>query len=526
MVLGAGEPVTESDAGNHCQGSCIVAVEHAIPPRDVPVGSCGRPAFGIPVLTGKDDHMEEISEEPAELVERVAALDIGKATLVACVRVPHDAKPGRRRQEIRTFATTTRSLLGLADWLDCLGVTRVVMEATSTYWKPPFYLLEESCACWLVNAREVKHVPGRPKTDKQDAVWLAKLAERGMLRPSLVPPPWQRELRDLTRYRRTLIHERTRENQRVEKLLEDTQIKLSAVVSDMFGVSGRQMLEALIAGQRDPKVLAQLAQGRMRSKLGALAEALTGHFRAHHGYLLRMMLDRIDALGAQADQLTGRIEELLAPFADQVEQLDEIPGVGRIGAQELIAEIGVDMGRFPSAGHLVSWAKFAPTTQASAGKTKSSSTGRGNPWIGATIGEAAMGASKTKTFLGSRYRRIVKRRGKQRALVAVGNPGPHRRLPLAVGPAGPLRRPRRGLPRPPAPPTPNPSTDPRTRTPLRQEGDPPHGRLTTQTGVVTAPSSRHEPGSAGRCRLPLTERFSIQPSSMSGRQGRQPSRQR
>ena len=195
--------------------------------------------------------MEEISEEPAELVERVAALDIGKAMLVACVRVPHDTKPGRRRQEIRTFATTTRSLLGLADWLDYLGVTRVVMEATSTYWKPPFYLLEESCECWLVNAREVKHVPGRPKTDKQDAVWLAKLAERGMLRPSFVPPPWQRELRDLTRYRRTLIHERTREQQRVEKLLEDTQIKLSAVVSDMFGVSGRQMLEALIAGQRD-----------------------------------------------------------------------------------------------------------------------------------------------------------------------------------------------------------------------------------------------------------------------------------
>ena len=245
--------------------------------------------------------MEEISEEPAELVEQVAALDIGKAMLVACVRVPHDTKPGRRRQEIRTFATTTRSLLGLADWLDCLGVTRVVMEATSTYWKPPFYLLEESCECWLVNAREVKHVPGRPKTDKQDAVWLAKLAERGMLRPSFVPPPWQRELRDLTRYRRTLIHERTREKQRVEKLLEDTQIKLSAVVSDMFGVSGRQMLEALIAGQRDPKVLAQLAQGRMRSKLGVLEEALTGHFRAHHGYLLRMMLDRIDALGAQIE---------------------------------------------------------------------------------------------------------------------------------------------------------------------------------------------------------------------------------
>jgi transposase len=248
----------------------------------------------------------------------------------------------------------------LADWLDCLGVTRVVMESTSTYWKPPFYLLEEQCECWLVNAREVKHVPGRPKTDTQDAVWLAKLAERGMLRPSFVPPPWQRELRDLTRYRRTLIHGRTREKQRVEKLLEDAQIKLSVVAADMFGVSGRRMLEALVAGQRDPKVLAQLAQGRMRSKLGVLEEALTGHFRAHHGYLLRMMLDRIDALAAQIDQLTGRIEGLLAPFAHQVAQLDEVPGVGRIGAQELIAEIGMEMGRFPSAAHLASWAEFAP----------------------------------------------------------------------------------------------------------------------------------------------------------------------
>jgi len=169
----------------------MVAVEHAIPPRDVPVGSCGRPAFGILSTPEETIAVEEVIEEPAELVERVAALDIGKAMLVACVRVPHDAKPGRRRQDVRTFATTTRSLLGLADWLDCLGVTRVVMESTSTYWKPPFYLLEESCACWLVNGREVKHVPGRPETDRQDAVWLAKLAERGMLRASFVPPPWQ-----------------------------------------------------------------------------------------------------------------------------------------------------------------------------------------------------------------------------------------------------------------------------------------------------------------------------------------------
>jgi transposase len=359
--------------------------------------------------------VEEVIEEPAELVERVAALEIGKAMLVACARVPHDAKPGRRRPEVRSFATTTRSLLAMADWLYGLGVTRVVMESTSTDWKSPFSLLEEACECWLVNAHQVKHVPGRPKTDTQDAVWLAKLAERGMLRPSFVPPPWQRELRDLTRYRRVLIHERTREKQRVEKLLEDAQSKLSVVAADMFGVSGRQMLEALIAGQRDPKALAQLAQGRMRSKLSDLAEALTGHVRAHHGYLLRMMLDRIHTLGAQIDQLTGRIEELLAPFAHQVAQLDELPGVGRIGAQELIAEIGMEMGRFPSAGHLVSGPSSRPRPKPRLARPESSSTGKGNPWIGATIGEAAMGAARTTTFLGSRYRRIVKRRGKQRA---------------------------------------------------------------------------------------------------------------
>ena len=289
------------------------------------------------------------SEETAELVARVAALDIGKAELTACVRVPHEDKPGRRRQEVRTVATTTRSLLELRDWLICQGVTLCVMEATSTYWKPPFYLLEDAIECWVVNARDVKNVPGRPKTDRLDAVWLAKLAERGMLRPSFVPPPWQRELRDLCRYRRTLVQERTREKQRAEKLLEDTQIKLSSVISDIFGKSGRDMLDALIAGQRDPHVLAELARGSMRGKKSVLQEALTGHFRDHHGYLLAMMLDRIDALTAQIEELTGRIDEAIAPFAHQVAQLDEIPGVGKTGAQELIAEIGTDMARFPTA---------------------------------------------------------------------------------------------------------------------------------------------------------------------------------
>ena len=365
--------------------------------------------------------MEEIAGEEAELVARVAALDIGKAELVCCVRVPHEGKPGRRRQEVRTFAATTRSLLELRDWLAGQGVSLCVMEATSTYWKPPFYLLEDEIECWVVNARDVKNVPGRAKTDKLDAIWLAKLAERGMLRPSFIPPPWQRELRDLCRYRRTLVQERTREKQRAEKLLEDTQIKLSSVISDIFGKSGRAMLEALIAGQRDPAVLAELALGRMRGKKSVLQEALTGHFRDHHGYLLRMMCDRVDALTGQVEALTVKIDEAIAPFAVQVAQLDEIPGVGKTGAQELIAEIGVDMARFPTAGHLVSWAKFAPRAKQSAGKNRPGSTGKGNPWIAGALGEAAMGAARTKTFLGSRYHRLARRRGKQRSLVAVGN---------------------------------------------------------------------------------------------------------
>jgi transposase len=365
--------------------------------------------------------VDEVVEEEAELVARVAALDIGKKELVACVRVPHQSRPGRRRQEVRSFTTTTRSLLELQDWLVCQGVTLCVMESTSSYWKPPFYLLEDVIECWVVNARDVKNVPGRPKTDRLDAVWLCKLAERGMLRPSLVPPPWQRELRDLCRYRRTLIQERTREKQRAEKLLEDAQIKLSSVISDIFGVSGRDMLEALAAGQRDPYVLARLARGSMRGKISVLQEALTGHFRDHHGYLLKMMLGRVDALTAQAEALTGRIDDVIAPFAHQVAQLDEIPGVGVTGAQEMIAEIGADMTRFPTAGHLVSWAKYAPRARQSAGKSKPGTTGKGNPWIAGTLGEAAIGAARTKTFLASRYHRLARRRGKQRALVAVGN---------------------------------------------------------------------------------------------------------
>ncbi|MDQ3988525.1 MAG: IS110 family transposase [Actinomycetota bacterium] len=366
--------------------------------------------------------MLEEDPQSEEVIARVAALDIGKAELVCCARVPHEGKPGRRLQDVQTYSTMTRSLLGMSDHLRCLGVSRVVMEATSDYWKPVYYLLEAAgFETWLVNARDVKHLPGRPKTDKLDAVWLAKVAERQMIRPSFVPPPEIRRLRDLTRYRVDLIEARTAEKQRVEKLLEDAQIKLSVVASDIFGVSGREMMAALIGGQHNPKVLAQLARGRMRVKIGELEEAFTGFFTAHHGFLLRKMLARIDALSADIAELDAAIEELVAPFVHTMERLDEIPGLGAIGASAVIAEIGLDMTRFPTPAHLASWARFAPGVTESAGKRKGrGATGHGNRYLARVLGEAAVAAGRTDTFLGERYRRIARRRGKKKAIVALG----------------------------------------------------------------------------------------------------------
>jgi transposase len=362
------------------------------------------------------------SEDTEEIIERVAALDIGKAELMACIRVPNPDRPGRRAQEITTYSTMTRSLLGLADRLHELRVTRVVMEATSDYWKPVFYLLEaHGLDPWLVNAKDVKHLPGRPKTDRLDAVWLAKVAERQMLRPSFVPPPQIRLLRDLTRYRVDLVSVRTAEKNRVEKLLEDAQIKVSVVASDIFGVSGREMLAALLAGERDPAALAQRARASMRRKIPLLEEAFVGRFTDHHAFLLRTMLARIDETSADIAAVETRIEELVAPFAQAVERLDEITGVGRTAAHTMIAEIGLDMTRFPTAAHLCSWARFAPGIKESAGKSKGrGSTGHGNPYLARVLGEAAVGASRTDTFLGERYRRIARRRGKKKAIVAVG----------------------------------------------------------------------------------------------------------
>jgi len=297
---------------------------------------------------------------------------------------------------------------------------------------------------WLVNARDVKNVPGRPKTDKLDAVWLAKLNERGMLRPSFVPPVEIRQLRDYTRLRVDLTHDRTRYVQRLEKLLEDALVKLSVVATDIMGKSGRAMIEALIAGERDPEILAELARGRLRAKHVALIEALTGRFDDHHGELARLLLDQIDTLSAKIDTLTARIDEIMAaipaaraperPASSRphggpgdpatvalaaVERLDEVTGIGRTAAQAVIAEVGLDMGQFPTAGHLVSWARICPTTIQSGPKTRSGPAGKGNPYLKGALGEAAAATARTDTFLGERYRRLVKRRGKLKALVAV-----------------------------------------------------------------------------------------------------------
>ena len=298
--------------------------------------------------------MLQETQETEEIIERVAALDIGKAEVMCCIRVPDEDRPGRRLQEVRAYSAMTRSLLGMADRLRCLGVTRVVMEATPDYWKPAFYVLESAgFETWLVNARDVKHLPGRPKTDKLDCIWLCKVAERQMIRPSFVPPPPIRQLRDITRYRADLVGARTAEKNRAEKLLEDAQIKLSVVASDIFGVSGRAMLAALIAGERDPKALAQLARTRMRQKITLLQEALTGHFTDHHAFLLARMLARVDAADADIAGLDARIEEMITPFAAAADRLDEIPGIGPVAAAIIIAEILLPVTRAPRRGRRV-----------------------------------------------------------------------------------------------------------------------------------------------------------------------------
>jgi transposase len=381
-------------------------------------------------------------EEHEQIVERVASIDVAKASGEVCTRVPHPSIAGRRVTRVWSVEATTNAIIALADQLAELGIERVVVESTSDYWRAFVYLLQaRGLSVWLVNAHDVKQVPGRPKTDKTDAVWLAKLNERGMLRPSFVPPVEIRRLRDYTRLRSDLVRERTRHCQRLEKLLEDALIKLSSVASEIMGVSGRAMIEALIAGERNPYVLAGLAKGQLRKKHDRLVEALTGRFDDHHAELARMLLDQIDGLSAKIDALTLRTDQLIAeiPAArapidpgrgghpqdaataplSAVERLDEITGIGPHTAQVLIAELGLDMHQFPTPGHLVSWAKVSPRTIQSGSRTRPGKTGKGNGYLKGALGEAAISAAKTNTFLGERYRRLVKRRGKLKALVAV-----------------------------------------------------------------------------------------------------------
>lgn len=349
--------------------------------------------------------------------QRCAGIDISKADVKVCVRVPG---PGtRRRTEVRTFSSMTGDLLAMRDWLMSEQVTLVGMEATGAYWKPIFYLLEAQFECWLLNARHMKTVPGR-KTDVMDAEWIAKLVEHGLVRPSFVPPQSIRQLRDLTRYRTEVVRERTRETQRLHNLLEDAGIKLTSVVSDVLGKSGRAILQALIAGERDPEVLAELALGRLRGKHAILIDALTGQFTQHHAFLARAMLDRIDAATAMHTRLTSRIDQLVQPYRRRVELLASVPGVSEHTAQVILAEIGTDITRFPTAGHLASWAGVCPGNNESAGKHSSGTTRPGDPWLKSVLGQAAISASRSKdTYLGARYRRVMARRGRKRALVAL-----------------------------------------------------------------------------------------------------------
>jgi transposase len=367
--------------------------------------------------------MEEVTDEPLYR-DRVCGIDIGKAGMAATIRVPSDKDPARRASETRTFGTTKREVLALADWMRSWQVPAVVMEATGDYWKGPSCRLEaEGFECVLADAKQVKHLPGRPKRDPSDSRWLAACFERGAVTSCFVATPEFRVIRLHTRYRRDLTEERTREKQRAEKLLESAALKLSSVVTDLHGVTGRDIMDHLIAGERNPRVLAQLARRRARRKISQLEEALEGaeFFTARHAGLLAKMLQRIDRLAADIDDLTQVIEQLLAPYEEQLQQAESMPGWARRAAQDAIAETGADMSRFRTGAHLVSWAGRAPLDHQS-GKRKGRSTAKkGNRYLGAVTGETAVAAGRTQTREGARHRRLARRRGAAKACVATGN---------------------------------------------------------------------------------------------------------
>ena len=352
------------------------------------------------------------------IYERCAGLDVHKATVVGCVRRP-GPKPSERRGETRTFPTTIPGLLALSDWLATQGVTHVAMESTGVYWRPVYAILEGTAEVRVVNARQVKMMPGR-KTDVRDCEWLAQLLECGLLRASFIPPQAIRDLRDLTRARKVLIRERGHHVNRLEKTLELANIKLGCVVTDLMGKTGRAILEALIAGQDDPDTLAALAQGLLRKKRAELREAVVGRMTPHYAFLLQQYLALIDTLAAHIATFDARIDVAMRPFADAAALAQTMPGVAARAAEAILAEIGVDMSVFPTPGHLASWARLCPGTHESAGKRRPVPTGKGATWLRATLQEVAWAAIRTKTsYYRALYYRLRARRGAKKAIVAV-----------------------------------------------------------------------------------------------------------
>lgn len=353
--------------------------------------------------------------------ERCAGLDVHKKTVVACRIVP--AQDREWQVDIRTFGTMTDDLLRLHDWLAEANVSHVAMESTGVYWKPVFNILEETFEVLLVNAKHIKFVPGR-KTDVKDAQWIAELLQHGLLKASFVPEPAQREIREVVRYRTHLIQERVREVNRVHKVLEDANLKLSSVATDIMGVSGREMLAALIAGKDDPEALAELAKGRMRSKIDELERALTGYVKDSHRRMLSWHLRHIDELNALLEEVEQELDQLMRPFDQDnlIARLDTIPGVDRKTAQDIIAELGIDMNRFPTAGHAAAWAGLVPGKNENAGRNHSSRTNKANRYLKAALVQAAHAAGRSKdNYLAAQYRRLSARRGKKRAAVAVAH---------------------------------------------------------------------------------------------------------
>jgi transposase len=353
------------------------------------------------------------------LYPRCCGLDVHKRTVVACLLV--SGPEGQAAKEIRTFGTMTADLLALCDWLAAAGCTHVAMEATGAFWKPIYNLLEDRFAVLVVNAAHIKAVPGR-KTDVRDAEWIADLLRHGLLRASFIPDRPQRELRELTRYRTTLIHDRANEVNRLQKVLEGANIKLASVATDILGQSGHDILVALVSGTSDAAALAQLARGRLREKIPQLEQALSGQFGPHQRFLIAQQLAHIDFLDASLERVSAEIGERLHPFESALVRLQTIPGVGQRTAQVLLAEIGADLSRFPSAGHLASWAGLCPGNDESAGKRRSGRTRKGNIWLRTALVEAAQAAARTKdTYLAAQYRRLAARRGAKRAAVAVAH---------------------------------------------------------------------------------------------------------